>query len=171
MKKQTKKKDEIKEESPVSDRLDDIVRHINNVSDNCMLLGKRLIAIGMVDLGRLLIANGFIHDNSKFYGVEWDYLNDTTGDSDLLKIAISQHNRTNPHHPEYWGNIELMPKIYVAEMVCDWKARATEFGTSLQDWIDVGAAEKFGYKKDSEIYRRIVYYAQMLCDKPFKEAE
>lgn len=149
-------------------KLDDLIRHIDHVRDNCMLLGERLIADGKADLGRLLIANGFIHDNSKFYGVEWDYLNDSNDDPELLKIAIHQHNNTNKHHPEYWGGIDQMPKLYIAEMICDWKARATEFGTSLKDWIDEGAAEKFNYTKDSDIYRKLIYYAQMLCDTPFK---
>jgi hypothetical protein len=153
----------------VNEKIDDIIRHINHVKDNCLLLGERLINLGTKDMGRLLIANGFIHDNSKFYGVEWDYLNDNTGNTDLLKIAVSQHSRTNPHHPEYWGGIELMPTLYIAEMVCDWKARSNEFGTSLQDWIENSAADKYGYTVDSEVYRRILYYTDILCDKPFKQ--
>jgi hypothetical protein len=150
------------------DKIDDLIRHIDHVRDNCMLLGERLIDNGMADLGRLLIANGFIHDNSKFYGVEWDYLSADNDDPELLKIAIHQHNNTNKHHPEYWGGIDQMPKLYIAEMICDWKARATEFGTSLKDWIDEGAAKKFNYTTDSDIYRKLIYYAQMLCDTPFK---
>jgi hypothetical protein len=152
----------------INNKIDDIIRHIEHVRDNCMLLGERLIQQGKKDMGRLLIANGFVHDNSKFYGVEWDYLNSDTEDPELLRIAVSQHNRTNQHHPEYWGGIDLMPSLYVAEMVCDWKARSGEFGTSLQDWIEGGAATKFDYTKDSEVYRRIIFYTGMLCEKPFK---
>jgi poly-gamma-glutamate capsule biosynthesis protein CapA/YwtB (metallophosphatase superfamily) len=55
------------------------------------------------------------------------------------------------------------------EMVCDWKARSNEFGTSLQDWIENSAADKYGYTVDSEVYRRILYYTDILCDKPFKQ--
>ena len=145
----------------VEQKIDDIIRHIDHVKDNCLLLGERLVNLGKKDMGRLLIANGFIHDNSKFYGVEWDYLNDQTGSEELLQIAVSQHNRTNPHHPEYWGGIEAMPSLYVAETVCDWKARANEFGTSLQDWIEDGAAKKFEYHVDSEVYRKIIYYSNI----------
>lgn len=152
----------------VTEKIDDIIRHIDHVKDNCLLLGERLITYGKKDMGRLLIANGFIHDNSKFYGVEWDYLNAETEDPELLRIAVAQHNRTNPHHPEYWGGIELMPGLYIAEMVCDWKARSNEFGSSLQNWIDGGAAAKFDYTTDSEIYRKIMFYTNILCDKPFK---
>ena len=151
----------------ITQKIDDITRHINHVKDNCLLLGERLINDGKT-MGKLLIANGFIHDNSKFYGVEWDYLSDNSGNPELLKIAVSQHNRTNPHHPEYWGGIELMPGLYIAEMVCDWKARSNEFGTSLQDWIQEEAPAKFHYTNDCEIYRKVVYYSEMLCDKPFK---
>ena len=153
----------------INDKIADIIRHISHVKDNCLLLGERLINTGKRDMGRLLIANGFIHDNSKFYGVEWDYLNDETNNPELLKIAVSQHSRTNPHHPEYWGGIELMPSLYIAEMVCDWKARSNEFGTSLQDWIAEDGATRFGYSIDSEIYRKIVFYAEILCDKPFRK--
>ncbi len=153
----------------VSQKIDDISRHIDHVKDNCVLLGERLITQGMTDMGRLPIANGHTHDNSKFYGVEWDYLADPSENPELLKIAVSQHNRTNAHHPEYWGGIDLMPKLYIAEMVCDWKARANEFGTSLQTWIDNEAAFKFGYAIDCPIYRKITHYSGILCDRPFKQ--
>lgn len=116
----------------------------------------------------MLIANGFIHDNSKFFGIEWDYLTDTSGDPVLMKTAVHHHNVSNPHHPEYWGTIDQMPPLYLAEAVCDWAARASEFGTSLQSWIDVGAAEKFGYKIDSEVHLKIMYFSGLLLDKPFK---
>lgn len=150
------------------DKIDALVRHIDHVRDNCLLLGERLINKGN-PIGRILIANGFIHDNSKFYGIEWEYLTDSSGDNGLMKAAIKQHNTTNPHHPEYWGTIDLMPNVYIAEMVCDWAARSSEFGTSLQDWIEEGAAKRFDYTTDSEIYRKIISYSNLLCDKPFRQ--
>jgi len=152
----------------INERVAGIVRHINNVRDNCLLLGERLIGQGEKELGRLLISNGFIHDNSKFHGVEWDHLSSDGTDPELLRVAVSNHNRTNPHHPEYWGGINEMPNLYVAEMVCDWKARSNEFGSSLQDWIDGGAAKKFGYTKDSAVYGSIMRFVGILCDKPLK---
>ena len=105
------------------DRIDGLMRHIDHVRNNCVVLGERLISNGN-PIGRILIANGFIHDNSKFYGIEWEYLTDRTQDPELMKAAVKQHNTTNPHHPEYWGSISAMPSIYMAEMVCDWAARA-----------------------------------------------
>src|SRR5450755_1045681 len=79
---------------------------------------------------------GLVHDASKFHGIEWEYLH-KTGEvpADRLQLAVEHHRRTNEHHPEYWGGIDNMPEIFVAEMVCDWYARSQEFGTDLRVWI------------------------------------
>lgn len=148
-------------------KLSSLIRHIDHVRDNCLLLGERLLE-KKISIGRNLIANGFIHDNSKFYGVEWDHLTSGTDDPDLMRVAIKHHNTTNPHHPEYWGTIDKMPQLYLAEAVCDWLARASEFGTSLQDWIEEGAAKRFDYELNSTVHKDIMFYTNLLCDKPFK---
>lgn len=150
-----------------------VSRHIRNVADNCLLLGEKLIELGQIELGHKLIANGFIHDASKFHGIEWEYLVTDVPVSEegaklKLKLAIQHHNRTNLHHPEYWGDIRLMPDLYLAEFCCDIKARSEEFGTSLRDWIDASATKKWGFSKDDEIYKKIMVYVNLLCDKPFE---
>jgi hypothetical protein len=150
-------------------KLDDLVRHIDNVRNNCLLLGKKLIEAGQPDMGRKLIALGYVHDQSKFHGVEWEYLDPTTTNRIGLKNAVLNHSRTNPHHPEYWGGIDKMPDIYIAEMVCDWKARSTEFANDLRNWIDTKSLKKFSYAKDSSTYKKIMGYVDMVCDKPFSE--
>ena len=152
-----------------------ITRHVRNVQDNCLLLGERLILIGEIELGKQLIANGFIHDQSKFYGIEFEFM--SPGDvvnEDVaklkLKLAIQQHQTTNKHHPESWsGGIKDMPDVYLAEFVCDIKARSEEFGTSLRDWIDGSATKKWGFSKDEEIYNKIMKYVNLLCEKPFEK--
>jgi len=148
-----------------SDNLDSTVRHLENVQRNCRLLGERLIDRGEHDLGRLLIANGFIHDNSKFYGVEWNYLH--SKDQAKLDLAVAHHNHTNPHHPEYWGSIHKMPELFIAEMVCDWGARASEFGTSLREWISNKSMQRYKYTKEDKVYEKIIYFVGLLCDQPF----
>jgi large subunit ribosomal protein L25 len=84
-----------------------ILRHIRNVQDNCILMGERLIERGQIDLGRKLIANGMKHDNSKFYGIEYEYMAPTyvTGPAEdtrkmKLRLAIEHHTKTNKHHPK-----------------------------------------------------------------------
>jgi hypothetical protein len=150
------------------EHLDDLVRHIERVRANCLLLGKRLMASGRVDFGRLLIAQGFIHDASKFHGIEWDYLH--TGPDvarEPLELAIEQHRRTNPHHPEFWGGLEHMPEISVAEMVCDWYARAQEFGTDLREWIDTEAVPKYRIDTTGQQYQWIQGFLEVLLRSAF----
>jgi len=150
-----------------------ISRHIRNVEDNCLLLGEKLIGKGEVNLGHKLIANGYIHDASKFHGMEWEYMAPGTplaeeGAKLKLKMAVQHHNKTNSHHPEYWGDIRLMPRLYLAEMACDWKARSEEFGTSLRDWIDEQATKRFAFTKDERVYKEITEFVDLLCPKPFE---
>jgi hypothetical protein len=150
------------------DKVQGLLRHILGVQQNCLLLGQRLIEAGEFHLGKLLIANGLIHDNSKFHGIEWDHLYTQNDDREKLALAIQQHNRTNPHHPEYWGGINNMPRIYLAEMVCDWKTRSNEFGASLTDWIEDDAMKRFQFTKTDAIYESILFFLELLVEKPFK---
>jgi hypothetical protein len=154
--------------------IDGIFRHIRNVQDNCLLLGKRLIERGQIELGRQLIANGFEHDVSKFYGVEWENMapgvsnSQEEGSKLKLKMAIQHHRMINRHHVEAWpGGIKCMPDVYLAEFVSDIKSRSEEFGTSLRDWIDEVATKKWGFTKSDDVYRKIMDFAGLVCEKPF----
>ena len=70
-----KKVDKIRKEAELTlSKIRSITRHIRNVEDNCLILGERLILQGRIDLGKQLIANGFIHDASKITGIEFEYL-------------------------------------------------------------------------------------------------
>lgn len=148
----------------VSQRVQLILDHIQHVQRNCYKLGMRLIEAGELELGRNLIANGQIHDNSKFKGIEFDHLfrNDP-----LLGDVVTHHSSTNMHHPEYWGGIKKMPELYVAEMVCDWYARSAEFGTDLRVWIDTEATKKFEFTQDDEVYQIILKMLNILLEPKF----
>lgn len=144
-------------------RLDNLMRHVTMVRDNCLFLGKKLIQEGRKEFGRILIGNGLIHDASKFSGIEWEYLH--TGPDvpkDKLELAIVQHNHTNSHHPEFWGGINNMPEISIAEMTVDWLSRSQEFGTDVREWVATVGMEKFGFEKDSWVDQMINYYLDML---------
>jgi hypothetical protein len=156
-------------------KIEVIIRHIKNVQDNCLLMGKRLIESGQIDLGRMLIARGLTHDNSKFFGAEWDNMIPIQSinedkEKSKLKLAIRHHNSTNLHHPESWPKgIGEMPDLFLAEMVCDIKSRSEEFGTSLIEWIDETATKKFNFQKTDEVYNRIIKFVNLLCEKPFEQ--
>lgn len=151
--------------------LKSIIRHIQNVRESCLLLGERLIEAGRDELGLRLIANSYAHDQSKFYSIEWLYLRDEIKDTapDKFQAALKHHRETNPHHPEYWqGGIEAMPEVYVAEMICDWKARANEFGTDLREWIKEHICTVYKLKPRSKQYIAIKKFVDMLLDEEFK---
>ena len=84
-----------------------------------------------------------------------------------LSMAISHHNTTNDHHPEFWGRIHEMPRWAVVEMVCDWKSRSEEFGSSLHGYIKDQATKRWRFSERNPIYRTIMEFVNMLCDKPF----
>ncbi len=150
-------------------RLDALVRHINNVRSNCTLLGERLMEKGEIEFGKRLIANGFIHDNSKFSGVEWLYLHQDVKDSDpeKFKLAAHEHQHGNFHHVEYWEHINEMPRIYVAELACDITARSQEFGQNIFDWLDDKGIGSYNITKNCKKYKQIKDFLRMLLEKPF----
>ena len=148
-------------------RLHSLVRHIEHVKDNCRLLADRL---GEDDFSKRLIANSYIHDQSKFHGIEWEYLADNTviyigKDKEAFDAALAQHVHGNPHHPEYWGGIYEMPKIFIAEMVGDWFARSQEFGTDLREWITEKARDKFKFNCQCKVYKQIKEFVDIMLDK------
>ena len=149
------------------DHLENLVRHIGLVRDACLLLGRRLIERGRQDFGRQLVARGLVHDVSKFEGIEWEYLTKSTACPPGVWKWPSQHHRGNDHHPEFWGGLDKMPEICVAEMVCDWYARSQEFGTNLRDWIRTNAARRYNIDLQSEQCRWINGFVEILLGKPF----
>lgn len=153
-------------EKSVQDRIEAVLEHIQNVQRNCYKLGLKLIKSGDVEFGRILIANGQIHDNSKLTGIEFDHL--YSGDP-ILMTVVKHHASTNPHHPEYWGSIQQMPDVYVAEMVCDCAARSAEFGSDLRKWFSEEATKKYNFTMDDKDGLRITKYLDLLLTPAFKK--
>lgn len=146
-------------------RLQSLIRHVEDVQYDCQLLGTRLIERGEPDLGRTLIANGFVHDHSKFEGLEWEHLHSPA--DPMFQEAWDHHIHVNPHHPEYWGEygIYKMGRVLVAEMVCDWHSRSTELdGGGLRWWIDHDATRRFGFSRDDEVGRQVADFVELLLE-------
>jgi|TARA_R100000306_G_scaffold55914_1_gene53611 hypothetical protein len=152
-------------------RLMRLARHIDNVRNYCNILGQRLAENGEAGLGHGLIANGYIHDNSKFHGVEWLYLHEDEKEQNptLFKAALLQHTTTNLHHPEAWDDgIHAMPRLYLAEFVCDISARSSEFGNDIRDWVKKQATKKYDMTVQSKTYKEIKDLLGLLLDEPYK---
>lgn len=148
--------------------LQDVLRHINRVREDCNLLGNRLIETGEKQLGIELIALGLIHDYSKLHNqTEFLYLRDSKVGTPEFQAAHLSHVTTNMHHPEAWFNIKEMPRLYVAEMVCDWHARSTEFGSDVMAWVKDQATQRYGFSPKGRVYKEIKEFFGVLLDKPF----
>ncbi len=150
------------------EKLEAILNHIQNVQRNCYKLGLKLVKSGQFELGRMLIAEGQIHDNSKFKGIEFDEL---FQGSSILMTAVKHHATTNKHHPEYWGAIQKMPEVYIAEMVCDCAARSSEFGSDIRHWFIAEATTKYYFTMEEEVGKKILYFIDMLFETPFKKQQ
>lgn len=148
------------------EKIETVLNHIQNVQRNCYKLGLKLIKMGEVELGRNLIANGQIHDNSKFKGIEFDHL--FYGDP-ILSDVIKHHSSTNPHHAEYWGSIQQVPLVYLIELVCDCVGRSSEFGSDVRVWFRDEATKKYNFSMDDEVGKKITYYLDLLLSPPFKK--
>jgi len=171
-----KKNDRIKKTAELTmEKIRFLARHIRNVEDNCVILAEKLLEQGEIDLARNLVANGMVHDSSKFFGIEWDHLSTNQPAEEensklKIKMAIHHHQKTNPHHIEYWPNgIRGMPDVYLAEMVCDLKARSEEFGTSLRDYVENDGLKRWGISKETDIYKKIDKFITLLCFTPFQK--
>ncbi|MFW6173261.1 MAG: DUF5662 family protein [Elusimicrobiota bacterium] len=153
-------------------KIDNLIRHIENVRNACILLGKRLIDRGEIAFGKQLICNSMAHDISKFSGIEWEYLvkadphEEISGDS--LSMAMHQHVMTNDHHPEKWGKIDEMPRLAIAEMVCDLYARSSEFATDLRQYIKTEFAPKHNLSLRGKGYKSMKFFIDILLDAPLK---
>lgn len=151
-------------------KIESIAKHIAHVKENCYIIGEKLIEQGESQLGIRLIQNGEIHDNSKFGGIEFEYLNDETKIScpEKFALAYEEHVKNNPHHIEYYPSYKDMPRVYIAELTADCKARAGEFGSDVRGWFKDKFCEKYKISKCGAFYKQIIEFLDLLLDKPFK---
>ena len=161
----------LEEKTAYRRRLFKVNSHISNVNAAAELLADRIIDTADskedMDFARRLLQSVKSHDLSKFTGIEWEALHPET-EPELRKIAIHQHQQTNSHHPEYHvGGISQMSDLEIAEMVCDWKSRSSEFATDLRTYIKDVATARWGFSTRHGVYRKIKKYVDLLLDDPF----
>ena len=91
--------------------------------------------------------NLWIHDLSKFSIDEAPAyaLHDFQSKEEDIDFVMAwhHHKQFNPHHPEYWLDVDRsgevtardMPMLYVYEMVADWMGAGKTYGSSLEEWL------------------------------------
>jgi len=147
---------------------EDLLAHVERVRANAFTLARALVARGENAFARLLLAKAHVHDASKWAGIEYEVMHRGPDvDKEMLRAAIHQHQDTNDHHPEFWGGLNQMPRICVAEMVCDWLARAQELATDLKAYVTTVAVERFQFAIAPEQVRWIYEFIDLLLPQKF----
>lgn len=118
-----------------------------------------------------IIKRGWVHDNSKFTQDELKQLvciNDNHASMrhagsqlpEHMKAYLALHYQHNTHHPEHWEDVSQMPEMDVVEMVCDWHARSTQFGTDLIEFAKTRQENRFRFPP--AMFERILDFCQIL---------
>jgi len=112
-----------------------------------------------------LVENIMIHDRSKYSPEEWNgyrqWFFPAIGeikDKAKFDAAWKHHYEHNDHHPEYWKKKD-MPKVAIAELICDWEAMSRNFGGNPLEYFNRDKENK--KKSMSENTFRIVEKALM----------
>ncbi len=139
-----------------------LLDHLDRVCANCRTLAKRIIEKATYqddfELAHKLIIAGQTHDLSKFDNDEWQYLCDYEkyAGSAEVKVAAKNHTENNFHHPEAWPyGINQMDDVSICELICDWEARAVEFGVPTKEFLETKAFKKYGFSRNSEVFQKM----------------
>lgn len=144
-------------------KLEIILRHIHLVEANMQRLARILLPKER-EFALEFIQRSRTHDLSKLSPFEFDNLHEGAL---RFEEALQQHRENNSHHPEHRASIHNMPEIDVAEMVCDWFARAQEFGTDLKQWVWQVATVRYNFEREDPIAAVIEKYLNLILTKPF----
>lgn len=147
------------------DRCEKIWDHIQNVQDNIQKLAKELIKLGEHKLARRLYQRGLQHDASKFDDTE--YYGMYSSDETYKKIAIHTHRTMNSHHLEYHPELLDLSTVDICEMVCDLKARSSEFGTDIKEYIRKFTEER-NISTNTKFYKLLIKYLNLILEDKFK---
>ena len=149
------------------EHIERLARHIRLVQDAGLMMYRKLHLGCESPLGLKILRACIQHDSSKLQNSsEWEYLRRGADEEypTAFKMALSYHQHSNKHHPEYWGDINKIPDEYLAEMVCDWYARSCEHGTDFRKWI--GGDYKKRFDADDKTDEKIKKFAGLLIEKP-----
>lgn len=146
------------------DRVNIVLEHIKLVREHCIKLGLHFISKSdkLSDdafMGLSLLRLAHEHDIDKLTVYMLAHL---WPESPHFKIALEAHQKANKHHPEYWGKIQDMQRVYVAEMVCDCYARSNQFGTDIRTWFETVATVKYSFTMDEQVGLWITEFLDIL---------
>jgi hypothetical protein len=90
-----------------------------------------------------------------------------------LKLAVKQHQETNPHHLEFWGNIEKCPKFMLLSLCVTQKQDRLNSEQISVDGYEQMHLKKYGFKVNGKVngkvYKKVMKYVNRITTKPFKK--
>lgn len=138
-----------------------ILEHKKNVLLECFKEGMYWHGI-IHDFSRLLPCE-FKAYAEKFYGGDYAYkYHEVEND---FTYAWLHHINNNPHHWNYWildKEAIPMPKKYIKQMVCDWRAMGKKFGDTAVDFYNKENKDMILHKNTRDIIENELQYLLFL---------
>jgi hypothetical protein len=141
-------------------------------------LKHKAVVMGLLlDVCKVLIKRGIIHDLSKLSAIEIRHYAPIVpllsklkyGTPEYLKAVedmgsgVQHHYENNDHHPEHWkGGIDDMSPIVLIEMLADWKAANLRRGGTPEDFQKSIAASANRFKFSIELAKSLTRMAHEL---------
>lgn len=159
------------DDEKVLKQIHDTMVHKQFVLKSCFLMAEHLYNEGQKDLALSLMQRAANHDNSKFNKEElynlalindnnMSFINPNSKLDKENEKLIELHWKNNSHHPEHFENYDDMSELDIIEMVCDWHARSSEFGTDLMEFFETRQKNRFHFS--DEQYNKIKNYCQII---------
>ena len=116
------------------------------------------------------------HDDSKRSPEEWSAYRDHFYDPEnnprshdlKFNLAWNHHQKSNPHHWNYWVLINdvddpqvealEMPFEYVIEMLCDWQSAGHHYGNTAYDWYQKQKSKMILHDNTRKLIERYIKY-------------
>ena len=157
-------------EERVLNYINDTITHKKYFMESAMRMSKVLLEENKEELAIELLKRAAYHDNSKFDKDEMCSLSAISCKKALIdpNINMDQHTqqilehhwRKNRHHPEHFKDVRDMKEIDILEMVCDWHARSTQYGTDLLEFVEVRQENRFHFPDD--MFKKIWNYCNII---------
>lgn len=149
----------------------DTIKHKRFVLESCTKMAIYFFELGEYEKGLEILQRASTHDNSKLSGQELEDLSKIWDDQTSMKdpnvhlspqqqSLIALHYKNNTYYPEHWDDISKMPEMDIVEMVCDWHARSTQFGTDLLEFAKTRQENRFHFP--DEMFKQILGYCKVL---------
>ena len=155
--------------------LQDIIIHRECVLRSGTILAEELKKQGKGGYSTALLLRCFEHDMSKLQNLSeflslasivhhLDEMSDVGHQlSDYEKMAISEHQKNNKHHPEYYENPNDMSRLDIMEQVADCHARGKQFKSdSVSEFFKKNVGTRWAFDEQHQMWIR--QYSEILDD-------